>query len=448
MIWLLGTGWALALGIALMTRSLFLVFFVLCQFVFVGLGLLAFPAIGMDATAEMFQSYDLNLLTPELYHLTNIYLLSGVAIAGLTCILLQGAFRLALGQPAPGRVGTEVNPYVLHAAAAVVLLVAYRFVADNWQGFSSLVSAASITDLSDSVSLRREATSEYVQTLVIYNILPAFTIVAMLQFYLKRNRYYFSIFMAMFIVSVLCLLLTFQKRPLLIFIGLSMIGWMLMPTLGSAEGRKIGLFHLLSKGLRLVPVAFVLLFVLYYFYTSYRFQASPMEAFWQITEIIVSRLAGRLSLPAVMYVDYFPRVEPFYGLTNVGAIASFAGWPLYADSSAVFAYYSRNVQNGSMAASAFIDAYGQGGVFTLVVYAFVIGFVLACMDVTFRHTRPGVARVFFFLSSLVFLYYLSQASIFRSLLGYGSVFYFAAWLVGFRRIRTRTAGAPQSGYQA
>ena len=68
--------------------------------------------------------------------------------------------------------------------------------------------------------------------------------------------------------------------------------------------------------------------------------------------------------------------------------------------------------------------------------------MLAALDITFHQSRTGVSRVFLVIAAFVFLYYLSQASLFRSLLGYGGVFYFLVWLTGFRAERTRRGIEP------
>jgi hypothetical protein len=105
---------------------------------------------------------------------------------------------------------------------------------------------------------------------------------------------------------------------------------------------------------------------------------------------------------------------------------------LFLDSQVAFSHFSVDPIHGSLAASVFIDAYGQGGVFLPIVYGFILAIIIFIIDGLVSRSISSASRSFLILSGLIFVYYLSQASIFRSLLGYGGFFYFTVWLLLFK----------------
>ena len=62
----------------------------------------------------------------------------------------------------------------------------------------------------------------------------------------------------------------------------------------------------------------------------------------------------------------------------------------------------------------------------------ILGFFIILLEFLLRQSGSGVRKSFLVVSAMLFLYYLSQASLFRSLLGYGGVFYLFVWSVGFK----------------
>ena len=139
-----------------------------------------------------------------------------------------------------------------------------------------------------------------------------------------------------------------------------------------------------------------------------------------------------------MYVNYFPDIHDFYGLNNVGLLAKIFGNQTYLDSKETFIYYSNVGIDGSLAASSFIDSYGQGGIAFSILYGFIISFIIIALDNFAFRSKTYTSKTFLTISGFIFLYYLSQASVFRSMLGYGGIFYFLLWVLFFKIKLTST----------
>ena len=66
------------------------------------------------------------------------------------------------------------------------------------------------------------------------------------------------------------------------------------------------------------------------------------------------------------------------------------------------------------------------------IYGIVLGYILVVMDTLLKQSSPGVRQSYFWVLGFIFIYYLSQASLFRSAFGYGGFFYFAIWLISIK----------------
>ncbi|MEK7945087.1 hypothetical protein WKR98_10030 [Pigmentiphaga sp. YJ18] len=427
-------AWAALLWIALRSRSRYLFFFVVCQFVFVGLGLTIFPFFGLDKLAESFSTFRVELLSEGDFYKANAIVLVGSWVA----VILNRLLR----QPDLSTMNAHRRQLVLQSGVRRPLYFVCSFVAisactffiiQNFSSYKSLITAANPDALTDFVELRYEAISNYLIILIVYNFAPAVSIVALLRYTSGKTKLSLIFFAIFFVITSLALIFTFQKRPLMVYLGGCAIAWVLYERYRRGHEIRIDYANLLAKKWIYLPVALGVVFFFYYFQTAYRFYMSFWDTVPLLFEVIVTRVIGRLSLPAAMYVDYFPSVAPHYWLSNVGLFGSLLGFDVFEDSRVVFSSYAVGAQSGSVAASVFIDAYGQGGVIVAILYGAVVALIISWFDVMTTRAPQGMSRVYVMIFGMVFLYYLSQASLFRSALGYGGVFYFLVWLLCFKK---------------
>ncbi|WP_156133176.1 hypothetical protein [Lacinutrix sp. Hel_I_90] len=178
----------------------------------------------------------------------------------------------------------------------------------------------------------------------------------------------------------------------------------------------------------LIGVAlFSLLMLLYYSSTKYEFQ-NVFEAIKKLTEVSLTRIFGRLSIPAFFYVHYFPNVDAHYGISNIGTLSKIFGYDVFLDSRILFDYFSSNKKGGSLAISSIMDFYGAFGYYGLVIGSVMLGAFLSILDTFLDKLEKNVVNIVFIIFCFVFAYYLSQASLARSLLGYGFFFFVLTWV--------------------
>ena len=167
--------------------------------------------------------------------------------------------------------------------------------------------------------------------------------------------------------------------------------------------------------------------MLYYSATTYKFD-SIFEGVVKLTEVVLTRVFGRLAIPAFCYVHYFPAVEDHYALTNIGMFSKIFGYELYPDSKVLFNHFSRNKKEGSLAINSIIDFYGAFGYYGFFIGNTILGLILSALDAFLNRLEKNNINLIFIIFCFVFAYYLSQASLARSLLGYGFFFFMVAWL--------------------
>ena len=435
--------WIVILYFSSKQKGVFLYYFVLFQFIFIGVGLAVFPFLGFDYLSVTFSSFNFCDLSENDFNFASLMVLSGVtSLVFFYTLLSQSIFRTKKKEYYPPESlcqQSEVRKCVIFLFMLIAILVCIPFILENYHAFLSIVLAKDIGGLANSVAFRRDATTGYLRILFIYNMLPAIT-VALFLFCIKKKRYYlWVVFIFFFLLTSSTLLLTFQKRPFLIFLGTLGLAWCLSD-INWRQVKKIKIRYLITKLKWIIVTLFAILFIFYFFYTGLRFSRSPFEILSNITSIIFSRVFGRLSIPAAMYVDYFPQHHPFYGLENVGLLTRLFELDIFLDSKIVFSHYTAVPVDGSLAASVFIDAYGQGGAFFPIIYGAILAIIILLLEITYVRSGFGVKKTFAFIASFIFLYYLSQASLFRSLLGYGGIFYFFAWFAFFKTHHSRKTG--------
>lgn len=430
--------WMFLLVYSYRFKSTFLFYFVLFQFVFVGFGLSIFPFLGFDYLKEQFSSFDFSNLAIGDFNYASVIVIIGVLSVVLFYSLIMGAlfnkeshFYCVNGKTLKISKIRNIFVFLMLIFSAFICI---QFAVKNYNDFLNIVLAKDISGIFFAVESRREATTNYIVVLFIYNIIPAFSLVSYLAFLERPSFLKFLVFLLYFFLSSTSLLLTYQKRPLLLFYcGIVLVSYFYkLYSRGISNEFRVDFIRIIYRLKWKIILILSVLFLFYYFYTNARFLYSYVKLVSVIFGFIFTRLIGRLSIPAAMYVNFFPNYHDFYGLSNVGLFSNILGETTFLDSKVTFSHFSLTSKSGSLAASVFIDAYGQGGVLLPIVYGFVLAVIIFIIDHFVSITISISSRAFLMVSGFIFIYYLSQASIFRSLLGYGGVFYFLVWILMFK----------------
>jgi hypothetical protein len=282
---------------------------------------------------------------------------------------------------------------------------------------------------------RRAATSNYLFVLLVYNVIPFFGVALWLLYRIRGGcilRFYAILFN---ICAATLLLLIFQKRPLMVFLSSLFLAnlWVQQIKLRHVIGRwRSGVStNIINKKKMLIygTVLFAILLGLYYAQTQIgRSGEGLFETVSALSRIAILRIVGRLSISPLMYVLYFPSVEPHYGLTNLGLLSKILGFELFLDTRRIFQYFT-GLENGSVAISALIDFYGAFGIIGWLFGTILLGILLDRLDAMLVRLRPNAGNILFIIFMFVFVYYLSQASLARSLLGYGGGIFVLLWIM-------------------
>ncbi len=278
---------------------------------------------------------------------------------------------------------------------------------------------------------RRGITSNYLYTIIVYNMLPFVTIVSLYKSIRKNTLYSRVSFLILFSISFFLILMLFQKRPLIIFmLSLLLAGHVFRGKLVAKKRKRKVLSKRQKKRKYIIYFGFLfsLLLILYYSATTYQFQ-NLFEAILKLSEIVLTRVFGRLSIPAFMYVHYFPEVGEHYGLTNIGMLSNVFGFEHFEDTKTLYTYFSKSDKDGSLAINSIVDFYGGFGYAGLFVGNVMLGFLLAVLDRILNKLEKNNINIVFTVFCFVFAYYLSQASLPRALMGYGFVFFIFMWLI-------------------
>ena len=322
---------------------------------------------------------------------------------------------------------SRVNFYVLTLSVLLFILI-YLFIKRDVLIIGILDGL--IGRQPDAILQSRSAiTSSYLYTILIYNVLPFITIAS---FYMSLKRKVLLnkvFFLMLFAISFFLILSLFQKRPLIIFmLSLFISGFVFKENLfpkrvkkvKSKKGKK-------RKYIVYLSFLFVLLLVLYYSATNYQFQ-NVFEAAAKLSEIVFTRVFGRLSVPAFCYVHYFPEVNDYYGFTNIGLLSKIFGFEHFPDTQVLFGHFSTVKVEGSLAINSVMDFYGAFGYFGMIFGNLFLGLLLAALDTFLDKLEKNSINLIFIVFCFVFAYYLSQASLPRALLGYGFAFFVLTWL--------------------
>src|SRR5256885_2384218 len=105
-----------------------------------------------------------------------------------------------------------------------------------------------------------------------------------------------------------------------------------------------------------------------------------LGALWSLVARTSISLFAGLSLPTMLYVHYFPRIEPHYGFGAIGLVANVFGFDVYPMTISVFRYFSPGSEFGSVGIGAVTDFYGAFGLGGWLVGTFLLGVALNRVD--------------------------------------------------------------------
>lgn len=228
------------------------------------------------------------------------------------------------------------------------------------------------------------------------------------------------------------LFLTFQKRPLLIFLiclfFANLTGGVYSDKFKMWMAHLPNLKNILSPSLlrKSLVFSFLLFGILVLFY-KLTMDEAPIEFIMAVT---FDRIFGRLSIMALMYSHYFPLVEPHYGLSNIGLFSSLLGTDLYMDTIEVPKFFDNFwTGEGSGAINALYDFYGAFGWYGVIFGSFGLGIIMNMLDRWLLSLPASCINRALYICMLVFSYHLSQASVPRSLSTYGGAFFLLVWFM-------------------
>jgi len=412
--------------------NVFGVFFI-ATFTFSTFGILVFPFL-QTYLSHVFWTFKLQHITSEIIVKTQI-----IAVLGMLLVLYSYVFGLLLlkGKVVvinhfkfDGEIKENLNK--LNFQFIFILITVFLSI------YLFLKSKVLIIGISDGLigrnptailNSRRAITSSYFYVIITYNLLPFLSIVSYYLFLKKRTLSRRILFYAAFAVTVLLLLLLFQKRPLILFFLSFLLSAFIFkkefkikknkkPKTKKRTRRKYIIYGLLL---------FSLLMLLYYLTTNYKFD-NIYQAIKKLSEVSLLRIFGRLTLPSFFYVHYFPKIESHYHISNIGMLTKFLPIDFYPDNKILFNYYSINKNGGSLAINSIFDFYGAFGHYGLVIGSFILGFFISMMDVFLNKLEKNGVNLIFIIFCFVFAYYLSQASLAKSLMGYGFLFFVMIWI--------------------
>ncbi|HYS52863.1 MAG TPA: hypothetical protein VER58_03735 [Thermoanaerobaculia bacterium] len=361
-----------------------------------------------------------------------------VLVYQLTHLIIVGRFVTrrpnVLAGPATTRLGLSVVRTVI--ASLAILLFVLVFVVRN----GSILSAGILKGLMLGrdlyvIEMRRTIGENYLTMLVLLNCVP-FIGVALWLAARHRSAPLLYVFAVLYnVVALAALILTFQKRPVLLYlIALSIAEvWCSV-----YRRRKVGMRRKLTvatirrRALIALVAVFCSLMGLYYAHSAFaRGSEDEAPSFFHSVSILAlvsaKTIVYGISLPAIMHVHYFPAVEPYYGIWNIRMVSNLTGHPLYKNNIPVFEYFYHQT-GGSVAIPALMDFYGAFGLIGWGFGVILLGVLLERLDWWLLHLRPTASRTLLAIFLFWFAYYLSHASLANSLLGYGGGIFVALWL--------------------
>lgn len=275
---------------------------------------------------------------------------------------------------------------------------------------------------------RKEITSSYLYVIITYNLLPFITLISLYLAISKNSLFNKFVLYILVITSSVLILLLFQKRPLILFLLCIILSTFIFKrNLKKTKNKKLKSNKSNRKRFVIYGVLlFSLLMLLYYTSTNYQFN-NIFQGVSKLTEVALTRVFGRLSIPSFFYVSYFPEVNSHYGIRNIGTLSKVFRYEVFLDTQELFKHFSKREKQGTLAINSIMDFYGAFGYYGLFIGNIILGFFIGALDVLLNKLEKNAVNMVFTIFCFVFAYYLSQASFARSLLGYGFFFFVLTW---------------------
>ncbi len=435
--------------------------FILANLVFVQIGVLSIPVFS-DLAALRFSTYKLGLLTDDDLKLTIILNVwgAGIVLAAyqMTHFAFTGGRFLRKGpnlldlDPSIDRFGFA--PTRLLSIAAVALLGSLAYAAASAPLILGGIQALFAGSQEGFLEARYQVGDNYVYILSVFNVLPFLGVALQLTQRLHAGLKLRAFSLLFNTCTGVLLLVTFHKRPLLVFLcslllanvvtagarAKSRRGHARSAEPSSEAGRRrrwLGLPRIAAYA----ATVFVALLVLYQLQTRAVTSVEDLQGavvgIGTLSGIAATTILAGQAIPAVLLTHYYPALEPHYGLSNIGLIARLFGFDLYRPAYDAFDYFSVVETDpayvdrieGSLATPALMDFYGAFGLVGWVLGAIAIGIVLNCIDSAMARLRPDAGRSLLAIFLFVSAYYLSNASVANTLVGYGGAIFVLLWLI-------------------
>ncbi|MFD0863126.1 O-antigen polymerase [Sungkyunkwania multivorans] len=411
--------------------NLFGVFFI-ATILFSTFGILAFPFI-KSYVAKEFWTFNLKVITQQDIVKTQLIAVSGllmVLYAYVAGIMLRHRRLACISHfNIQGEIKDNLNRTNFYFIVILIGVFLFFYLLMKREVLVTGFFDGLLSRQPDALFVsRRGITSNYLYVVTTYNLLPFLTIVSLYLAMKQRDLFSKLLFIGLLLLSFILTILLFQKRPLVIFLLATMLAAFVfrknIPTVRLKKVRSKKATR--RRNIIYLSLIFALLLLLYYSATTYKFD-TIFEAVGRLTEVVLTRVFGRLSIPAFFYVHYYPAVDGHYGFTNIGLFSKIFRFEHYADSRVLFDHFSLNKKGGSLAINSIMDFYGAFGYIGLIIGNIFLGFLLALVDSFLNKLEKNNINLVFIIFCFVFSYYLSQASLPRSLLGYGFFFFALLW---------------------
>lgn len=280
---------------------------------------------------------------------------------------------------------------------------------------------------------RRQITSTYLFVVLSYNVVPFLSVAVWVAAMRSHSGLLRAYALAYAVATCIVLLLTFQKRPLIVYLGCLFFAdlWIRQWREGishQSERDRPRKHHL--RVLIFGAAVMAILFGLYWTFTGFAFyDGTTSELLGDLTVVVLVRIFGRLAMPCLMYAHFYPHLHAHYGLTNLGIFATLFQTDLHADTAVVNRYFTGLGDQGTVAITALVDFYGGFGWVGWIIGCILLGILLLKVDQYLSRIRPSYGKFLIATWVLVSVFYLSQASLPRTLMGYGGVFFAGLWFL-------------------
>lgn len=411
-------------------------FFNLFYFVFVLLGLIGWP-IFKDQVTDLFSAFDLDLLSEGSAELSARIVLLGLFVVNVSYWLAAKAYPISgvgvrIGWSVYQRSAVTAGRFL--AVGLPVVAIASYYIGLRVPALLTALSGGGASATIAIIDARSEFNASYISHQFLQNLLPIVSVIAYARYRIVGSTLSKYSAIIICVVAALGLVSLFKKGPLLV----AAIQYYIIYQATKKKVRPGALItpgFLVLKNWRALLVLLSLTSILYFIFSGYYLPYDGVvENIFYYLIVALSRIFGRLSIPAVLYADFFPAHHEFYGIDNVGLITSILSMPLYLDTTDVYSYYSLIPGDGSVAASAIVDFYGQAGMLGVLFGSISLGFILFGVDASLKKFKTTDGSLALYCIAISFVYYLSQASIFRCLAGYGGLFYLLIWILMYGAI--------------